>query len=186
MAALGDGEAAVAAARSDPPDVAVLDIRMPGLNGVQATRQIVGAGQPGRPVSVLILTTYGGDDLVYQALRAGAAGYLLKDHAPVHLVSAVRAVAIGEGWLDAAVTRAVISNIATQPVDAGLHQIAGLTDRERDVWLLLAQGRSNAEIALTLSIGLGTVKTHVSHLLTKLGLRDRTQAAAAAYRAGLL
>jgi DNA-binding NarL/FixJ family response regulator len=189
----GDGRQAVELAHATRPDVVVMDVRMPGLDGVAATAAIVAAGLStagGTPVRVLILTTYHIDDAVYAALRAGASGFLLKDKAPADLVSAVRAVAGGAAWLDPVVARGLLDEFAarpgrdpTRPDPAAL---AGLTNREREVLALVARGLSNMEIAAHLVVGEATVKTHLGRVLTKLGLRDRAQAVAVAYRTGLV
>jgi DNA-binding NarL/FixJ family response regulator len=176
-----DGRQAVEAARALQPDVALLDIRMPELDGIEATRLLLGNGCATR---VVILTTFDLDQYVYDALQAGASGFLLKD-APAHqLVTAVRAAAAGDAVLAPSVTRRLLSDFARKAprVDA---PVESLTARELDVLRLLARGLSNAEIAAELFIGEGTVKTHVARLLTKLGVRDRLQAVVLAYRSGL-
>ena len=181
-----DGVDAVEAAGRAKPDVAVVDIRMPRLDGIEATRRIV--AKAGESVRVLILTTFGLDEYVYEALRAGASGFMLKDSPPEELVEAVRVVATGAALLDPAVTRSVIEEFARRSpgdeVDAP--RLAELTDRERDVLKLLTRGRSNAEIAADLVVSEATVKTHVAHVLMKLGVRDRVQAVIFAYEAGLV
>ncbi len=186
---VSDGAAAVAAAREHQPDVVVMDVRMPGVDGVHATRQICAdTFSSDQPVRVLILTAYHVDEAVYAALRAGASGFLLKDAAPQELVTATRIVAAGDAWLDPAVARELIKEFAARPqsdthtaVDLGL-----LTDREKDVLRHVARGLSNAEIADALVVTLATVKTHVSRLLLKLGLRDRAQAVMVAYETGFV
>jgi DNA-binding NarL/FixJ family response regulator len=193
VAEAGDGLAAIEAVERNRPDVAVIDVRMPRMDGVEATRHIVerfpltdGCEQP--PVSVLILTTYNLDEAVYASLRAGASGFLLKDAAPNELLEAVKALARGEGWLDPSVTRALLKEFATRP-DAGLPSAEALrllTPRESEVLALMAHAMSNAQIAAHLVIGEGTVKTHVSRILMKLGLHDRVQAVVVAFRAGLV
>ncbi|MFI7025995.1 response regulator [Micromonospora sp. NPDC049900] len=180
-----DGAAAVELARRIRPDVVLMDVRMPGTDGVAATRQITADAAE---VRVLVLTTYHVDDAVRAALRAGASGFLLKDAVPDELTMAVRAVAAGEAWLDPAVTRTLLTEFAAlgehrAPTTAELDR---LTDRERQVLVQMAHGLSNAEIAARLHIGDATVKTHVGRVLMKLGLRDRAQAVAAAYRGGLM
>jgi DNA-binding NarL/FixJ family response regulator len=177
-----DGEHAVAAARRFGPDVVLMDIRMPRLDGLAATREILAATTPPR---VLILTTFDLDEYVYEALRAGASGFLLKNAPPEDLVEAIRIVGRGDALLDPAVTRRVIEAFAGEApaVEATLE---ALTPREREVLTLLARGLSNAEIAAELFLGTGTVKTHVAAILGKLGLRDRTQAAILAYESGLV
>jgi len=182
----GDGEDAVAEARRSLPDVVLMDIRMPVLDGIEATRRIVRA-QPG--TRVLILTTFGLDGYVYDALHAGASGFMLKDAPPEELVAAVRIVASGDALLAPAVTRAVIDEFARrQPVAEPTvpAAVAELTAREREVLDLLAGGLSNPEICAQLVISEATAKTHVAHILQKLGLRDRVQAVIYAYESGLL
>jgi DNA-binding NarL/FixJ family response regulator len=187
----GDGQQAVDLAASTRPDVVVMDIRMPGLDGVRATQAITSGGlvtAAGAPVRVLVLTTYHVDDTVYAALRAGASGFLLKDAAPVDLAAAVRAVAAGKAWLDPAVARGLLDDFLARP-EPGLPAPAALdalTAREREVLALVAHGLSNLDIAARLVIGEATVKTHLGRILMKLGLRDRAQAVAAAYRSGLV
>jgi DNA-binding NarL/FixJ family response regulator len=176
----------VDAARRAKPDVAVLDIRMPNLDGIEATRRIVHHG--GEGVRVLMLTTFGLDDYVYAALRAGASGFMLKDAPPEELIDAVRVVATGAALLAPAVTRSVIEEFARrspEPVDLPA-PVVELTEREREVLNLLTRGRSNAEIAADLVVTEATVKTHVAHVLMKLGVRDRVQAVIYAYESGLV
>jgi DNA-binding NarL/FixJ family response regulator len=180
-----DGRAAVELARRYRPAVALLDIRMPVLDGLQAARQIMGLGLPTR---VVILTTFGADDYVYEALRAGASGFLLKDAPAEQLVTAVRCVAAGDALIDPAITRRLIARfaLAARP-PAGLPaELRQLTPRELDVLRLLARGLSNAEIAAALVVEENTVKTHVSRMLGKLGLRDRVQAVVLAYQSGFV
>jgi DNA-binding NarL/FixJ family response regulator len=191
VAEAGDGRQALELAGRLQPDVVLMDVRMPDVDGVAATRQITADGfsssQDG-PVKVLILTTYHVDDAVYAALRAGASGFLLKDAAPAELVSAVRAVAAGEAWLDPAVARGLLTEFAARP-RAHLPDPTGLgqlTSREREVLGHVARGLSNAEIAKRLVVGEATVKTHFGRVLMKLGLRDRAQAVIAAYETGLV
>jgi DNA-binding NarL/FixJ family response regulator len=182
----GDGEDAVAEARRLRPDIVLMDIRMPVLDGIEATRRIVGA-QPG--TRVLILTTFGLDTYVYDALRAGASGFMLKDAPPEEIAAAVRIVASGEALLAPAITRAVIEEFARQsPAPAAPQPIAveELTPREREVLDLLARGLSNPEICETLVISEATAKTHVARILQKLDLRDRVQAVIYAYETGLV
>ncbi|MFC4147704.1 response regulator [Micromonospora mangrovi] len=184
-----DGAAAVELARAVRPDVLLMDVRMPGTDGVAATRVITADDSgPGPVVRVLILTTYHVDDAVRAALRAGASGFVLKDAAPAELTMAVRAVAAGEAWLDPAVARSLLTDFATlgAPAGPGSADLARLTDREREVLVQVAHGLSNTEIAGRLHIGEATVKTHLGRVLMKLGLRDRAQAVAAAYRTGLM
>ena len=191
VAEAGDGRQAVDLAVAIGPDVVVMDVRMPVLDGVRATEEIVSAGlvtAAGQPVRVLILTTYHVDDAVYAALRAGASGFLLKDKAPADLVAAVRAVAAGAAWLDPVVARGLLDEFAARPAEVlpAPATLAALTNREREVMALVAEGLSNREIARRLVVGEATVKTHLGRILTKLGLRDRAQVVAMAYRTGLV
>jgi DNA-binding NarL/FixJ family response regulator len=183
----GDGTEAVALARKQRPDVILMDIRMPHLDGLEATRVICGAEETG-DVRVLILTTFDLDEYVYAALRAGASGFLLKDTPPAELLAAVRVVAAGEALLAPAVTRRLIAEFARRPEPAGLPGALpeGLTEREREVLALVARGLSNTEVAAELRVGLATVKTHVSHLLSKLHARDRVQLVVLAYESGVV
>jgi DNA-binding NarL/FixJ family response regulator len=179
-----DGREAVDAARASKPDVAVLDIRMPQLDGIEATRRIVAA--LGDDVRVLMLTTFGLDDYVFDALRAGASGFMLKDAPPEELLDAIRVVAGGSGLLAPAVTRSVIAEFArSSPGAEASPRLEELTSREREVLVQLTHGRSNAEIAEDLVVSEATVKTHVAHVLMKLGVRDRVQAVIFAYECGL-
>jgi DNA-binding NarL/FixJ family response regulator len=181
-----DGAAAVESAARLRPDLVVMDIRMPGMDGLAATRLITAAEDAPK---VLVLTTFDLDAYVFEALRAGASGFLLKDADPDELLSAVRVIAAGEALLDPAVTGRLIAAFATgraaetppQPAE-----LAALTPRERDVLTLIAEGLSNAEIAGRLGVGVGTVKTHVNALLAKIGVRDRVQATILAYDVGLV
>ena len=186
VAEAGTGLEAVDVARAHRPDVVLMDIRMPELDGLQATARIV--TELGEAVRVLILTTFEPDEYVYRALRAGASGFVLKDIPPEQLVAAVRTVAQGGALLAPSVTRRLIGRFAEQrTVDGALAQrVEQLTDRERDVVVAVARGLSNAEIAQQLYIGAATVKSHVSSVLTKLGLRDRAQVVVFAYEAGLV
>jgi DNA-binding NarL/FixJ family response regulator len=181
----GDGVDAVEAAARAKPDVALMDIRMPRLDGIEATRRIV--SRAGEGVRVLILTTFGLDEYVYEALRAGASGFMLKDSPPEELVDAVRVVSTGAALLAPAVTRSVIEEFTRrsprQKVDSP--RLAELTERELEVLTLLTRGRSNAEIAADLVVSEATAKTHVAHVLMKLGVRDRVQAVIFAYECGL-
>ena len=182
-----DGLQAVDAARARAPDVAVLDIRMPHLDGIEATRRIVAALGP--RIRVLMLTTFGLDDYVFDALRAGASGFMLKDAPPEELVEAIRVVAGGAALLAPAVTQSVIAEFARRSpaVDPDASpRVQELTEREREVLMLLTRGRSNAEIAAELVVSEATVKTHVAHVLMKLGVRDRVQAVIFAYETGLV
>ena len=181
-----DGDDAVRLARSLRPDVVLMDIQMPRLDGVEATRQIV--AEPGTDTRVVILTTFERDEYIFEALRVGASGFLLKNAPPEELLHAVRMVADGNALLSPSVTRRVIEQYATTtPVSKHVKDsLAGLTDREREVLCSLASGKSNAEVATTLYVSEGTIKTHVSHILTKLALRDRMQAVVFAYESGLV
>jgi len=181
-----DGDDAVRLARSLRPDVVLMDIQMPRLDGVEATRQIV--AEPGTSTRVVILTTFERDDYIFEALRVGASGFLLKNAPPEELLHAVRVVADGNALLSPSVTRRVIGQYATTiPVSQHVEDnLARLTDREREVLCSLASGKSNAEVASSLYVGEGTVETHVSHILTKLALRDRMQAVVFAYESGLV
>jgi DNA-binding NarL/FixJ family response regulator len=183
-----DGEAAVAAARECRPDVVLMDIRMPVLDGVAATRRITAPGPGLHRPRVLILTTFDLDDYVFEALRAGASGFLLKDAPAAELVHAVRVVAAGEGLLAPSVTRRLIAEFAARPRPDRPKpaRLAALTPRETDVLRLIARGRSNSEIAEDLVVAEQTVKTHVGRILAKLDLRDRAQAVVFAYETGLI
>jgi DNA-binding NarL/FixJ family response regulator len=176
----GTGTSAVAQARELNPDVIMMDIQMPGMDGITATRQLRGC-------KILVLTTFGTDDHVAQALRAGASGFLLKDATPEQLIHAIRVVAGGEALLDPAITRNLIRRVLpalTTP--EAPPRFDALSDRETQVLRLIAQGMTNAEIAALLVVSEATVKTHVSRLLAKLDLRDRVQAVVAAYQHGLV
>jgi len=186
-----DGRAAVEAARRLRPDVVVMDIRMPVLDGIEATRQIAGPDAE-TPAKVLMVTTFNVDEYVYEALRAGASGFLLKDAPPAELVDGIRTIARGESLLAPSVTRTLIGRYAerVRPTDTSRRArdevVRSLTPREREVLEQLAAGLSNAEIARELVITPETVKTYVSRILAKLGLRDRVQAVVLAYRVGLV
>lgn len=181
-----DGRAAVDLARRLVPDVVVMDVRMPVLDGIEATRLLAGAGVE-RPVKVLVVTTFNLDEYVYEALRAGASGFLLKDAPAGQLLAGIRTVASGAALLAPEVTRQLVGRYAAR-IRPAEHTPAvdGLTPRELEVLRLIADGRSNSEIAATLVISQETVKTYVSRLLAKLGLRDRVQAVVYAYRRGLV
>jgi DNA-binding NarL/FixJ family response regulator len=178
-----DGDEALQLVAAHRPDVALLDVRMPRCDGIQATRRIA-AEQP--ETKVLVLTTFGQDEVVFEALQAGAAGFLLKDTRPEDLLAAVHAVAAGESRLDPAVTAAVVSHVRRHGVRSASHAVDRLTAREREVLVLIARGLSNAEVAAELVVTTGTVKTHVASLLAKLGARDRVQAVIAAFESGLV
>jgi DNA-binding NarL/FixJ family response regulator len=181
----GDGLAGIALAAELAPDVVCMDVQMPGLDGLEATRRIV--ENPDAP-AVLVLTTFDRDDYLFRALEAGASGFLLKTSSPEQLVEAVRVLASGDALLSPAVTRRVIERFgsggAASEVDD--EAIAELTERESDVYRLMADGLSNAEIASALYVGEATVKTHVSNILQKLGVRDRVQAVVRAHRSGFV
>ncbi|MBL7497819.1 response regulator transcription factor [Frankia sp. CNm7] len=175
-------EAVRQSARTDPT-VILMDIRMPELDGLRAAREILGVNAAAR---ILILTTFDLDEYIYEALRAGASGFVLKDDPPEQLIAAIRTVAAGDALLSPAVTRRVISQFVRVPPPAPPAELGDLTARERDVFQLIALGLSNAEIGRELFIGEGTVKTHVTHVLQKLDLRDRVQAVVLAYQSGLV
>jgi DNA-binding NarL/FixJ family response regulator len=186
VAEAGTGDEAIAAARTHQPDVILMDIRMPGIDGLEATARIVDDAD--WPVRVLILTTFEPDEYVYRALRAGASGFVLKDIPPEQLPVAVRTVAEGGALLAPSITRRLIGRFARQlSVDTAMGgRLERLTERERDVLVAVARGANNAEIGEQLFIGDATVKSHVSSILTKLGLRDRTQMVVFAYESGLV
>ena len=184
----GDGASAVELARRLRPDVVLMDIRMPGMDGIQATRALAGPGVE-EPVKVLILTTFGLDEYVVESLRAGASGFLLKDAPPEDLVEAIRIVAAGEALLAPSVTRRLLDRVASRLPPANedtIPALSQLTEREMEVLKLMARGMSNAEIAEKLVVSETTVKTHVSRVLAKLDLRDRVQAVILAYETGLV
>jgi DNA-binding NarL/FixJ family response regulator len=178
----GDGVEAVAAARRLAPDVVLMDIRMPKLDGIEATRQLATGGRP----AVLILTTYDLDEYVFEALQAGANGFLLKDAPPDDLVAAVRTVARGDALLAPSVTRRLIAEFTTRKRPRPDATLPALSQRETEVLKLVARGMSNGEIAQELFLGEATVKTHVGSLLAKLGCRDRVQLVVRAYESGLV
>ncbi|NBM16877.1 response regulator transcription factor [Streptomyces sp. GC420] len=180
-----NGREAVGQVAALRPDVVLMDIRMPEMNGLEATREIVAADGDAK---VLVLTTFDLDEYVFQALRAGASGFLLKDASARQLAEGVRVVADGEALLAPAVTRRLITEFTRlgSPKQPALEQVGDLTERETEVLVLIAQGLSNAEIAAHLVVAESTIKTHVSRILVKLGLRDRTQAAVFAYEARLV
>ena len=178
----GTGAEAVRLARDTGADVVVMDIRMPGMDGIEATRLINAGTHP----QVLVLTTFDEDDYVYGALRAGASGFLVKDMALEDILTAIRVVAAGDAMIAPGVTRRLIGQFAGQHrSDRKARELTGITDREREVLRLVGLGMSNAEIGATLFITAGTAKTHVAHLLAKLGARDRVQLVITAYQAGL-
>ncbi len=186
VAEAGDGAAAIEIARTHRPDVILMDIRMPEMDGIAATKAIVDSAD--WPVKVLILTTFDPDEYVYKALQAGASGFVLKDISPEDLVAAVRTVADGGALLAPSVTRRLISRFAAPPsLDSSVvSRLDRLTSREREVLVAVAAGSSNIEIAEDLFVGAATVKSHVSSILTKLGLTNRAQAVAFAYESGLV
>jgi DNA-binding NarL/FixJ family response regulator len=187
----GDGAEAVAMARVLQPDIVVMDVLMPAMDGVEATRRITGddfSADRDKPVKVLILTTYNLDENVYAALRAGASGFLLKDAAPADLVRAIDSIYKGDGWLDPQVTSKLLREFAARPERylPTPAELAELTARERQTLVLVAHGLSNREIADRFVISEATVKTHFGRILMKLELRDRAQAVAVAYQCGLV
>ena len=181
-----DGAKAVAAERALRPDVTLMDIQMPVMDGLTATRQITDPAREG-PSRILILTTFERDEYIFEALRSGASGFLLKNAPPEDLIAAVRIVADGNALLAPSVTRRIIEEFARRPAaPTRTDDLTTLTDREAGVLRLLARGMTNAEIADRLCVGESTIKTHVSNVLTKLGLRDRVQAVVFAYETGLV
>lgn len=179
-----DGRESLELTRTLDPDVVLMDIRMPVLDGIEATRRLAAAEARAR---VLVLTTYGLDEYVYEALKAGATGFLVKTESPDRLVEGIRVVAAGEALLAPDITRRLIDSFVSRALpNAPPPKLEELTEREREVLTHVARGLSNAEIAGTLYVGDGTVKTHVSHVLSKLGLRDRVQAVVFAYECGLV
>ena len=185
VAEAGDGEEAVRAVRRLRPAVVLMDIRMPRMDGLEATRRIVADGAACR---VVMLTTFDTDEYVYAALRAGASGFLLKDVSPEHLIAAVRMVAAGDALLAPSITRRLIERfVRPQPGPAVTpKEVSSLTAREREVLILMARGLSNSELAAQLHLSDATVKTHVARILSKLDLRDRVQAVVLAYETGLV
>jgi len=191
VAEASDGDAAVRLARRHRPDVVLMDVRMPGLDGLEATRRLLDPGTregAGAPPRIVILTTFDLDEYVYAALRSGASGFLLKDVSPEHLVGAVRTVAVGDALLAPSITRRLVERYArpASGVDVAPEALASLTPRETEVFRLIARGMSNAEIAEQLIVSEATVKTHVAGVLAKLGLRNRAQAVVFAYESGLV
>ena len=182
VAEASNGKEAVEKAARFDPTVVLMDIRMPELDGLEATRRILAADPAAR---VLVLTTFDLDDYVYEALRAGASGFVLKDDPPEQLIAAVRTVASGDALLSPAVTKRVIGAFTRMPRPAPPTELDDLSAREREVFRLVARGLSNAQIGKELFIGETTVKTHVTHILSKLGLHDRVQAVVLAYQTGV-
>ena len=178
-----DGREAIALAAAERPDVVLMDVRMPGVDGIDATRTVTAVDDPPR---VLVLTTFDLDEVVYDALRAGASGFLLKDAPEERLVTAIRVVAEGGSLFAPAVTRRLIEEFARRPQPTSPPALATLTDRETEVLRLVARGLSNQEIGAELFVSENTVKTHVARVLMKLGLRDRVQAVVLAYESGLV
>ena len=181
----GDGREALAKARELQPDVVLMDIRMPELDGLEATRRLLAGAGSSR---VLILTTFDADEYVYEAMKAGASGFLLKDVRPEQLAEAVRTVAAGDALLAPAITRRLVEQFVRRPPPGAAKppELEQLTERELDVLVLIARGLSNSEIAAALFLTEATVKTHLTHILTKLSLRDRVQAVVLAYESGLV
>ncbi|MFA5809781.1 MAG: response regulator transcription factor [Thermoleophilia bacterium] len=182
VAEASNGLEAVAKAACFDPTVVLMDIRMPELDGLEATRRILAADDTAR---ILILTTFDLDEYVYEALKAGASGFVLKDDPPEQLIAAVRTVAAGDALLSPAITKRVIKEFARLPHHAPPKELGDLSERELDVFRLIARGLSNAEIGQELFIGHTAVKTHVTHILQKLNLRDRVQAVVLAYQTGI-
>ena len=183
----GTGLEAISLAVQEKPDVVLMDVRMPELDGIEATRRICGSPDTAA-VRVLILTTFDLDSYVYSALRAGASGFLLKDTPPAELLAAIRIIAAGDGLLSPTITRRLIAEFARSPVphESLPSTVDGVTDREREVLVHVARGLSNQEIAAALYLSLATVKTHIGRLLHKLGARDRAQLVIIAYESGLV
>jgi DNA-binding NarL/FixJ family response regulator len=186
VAEAADGREAVAAALKHRPDVVLMDIRMPEMDGLEATRRILAGSQGRGDVRIIMLTTFDLDQYVYAALAAGASGFLLKDVSPEHLVAAVRLVRCGDALLAPSITRRLVERFAPRSAGAGRAGLAALTPRELEVLGLVARGLSNAELAAALTLSEATVKTHVARILAKLQLRDRVQAVVLAYETGLV
>jgi DNA-binding NarL/FixJ family response regulator len=180
----GDGPQAIQQVLSTNPDIVLMDVRMPIVDGIEATRRLIERGSSAR---IIVLTTFGLDEYVVSALRAGASAFVLKEAPPEHILAAIHQVAAGRAIIDPAVAQTVIDELGRRPVRSELAASIGeLTPREREVLTLLARGLSNAEIATELVVGEGTVKTHVARVLSKLGVRDRVQAVVVAYEAGVV
>jgi DNA-binding NarL/FixJ family response regulator len=186
VAEAADGREAVAAALRHRPDVVLMDIRMPEMDGLEATRRILAAARDGDGPRIIMLTTFDLDQYVYAALSAGASGFLLKDVSPEHLVAAVRLVRCGDALLAPSITRRLVERFAPRPAGPGDAGLSALTPRELEVLGLVARGLSNAELAAALTLSEATVKTHVARILAKLQLRDRVQAVVLAYETGLV
>jgi len=191
VAEAANGPETLTQVRSHRPDVVLMDVRMPDADGIAVTRSIVNEGltvQSGQPIRVIILTTFHLDEYVHAALRAGASGFLLKEAAPTEITTAIRAVAAGDAWLNPTVTRRLIEKFAAQPETSAPTpaRMAQLTDREKEVLTLLAQGLSNVDVARKLSLSEATVKTYLAHVMTKLGVREKAHAVIAAYQSGLV
>lgn len=191
VAEAADGREGLTQIRAHRPDVVLMDVRMPGTDGVVATRTVTDeklTAHNGEPIRIIILTTYHVDEAVYAALHAGAKGFLLKDAAPTEIVAAIRAVVAGDAWLGPAVTRRLIDEFAARPEQntPTPAAMAQLTRREREVLTLLARGLSNADVAAQLFISEATVKTHLARVMAKLNVREKSQAVAAAYQTGLV
>jgi DNA-binding NarL/FixJ family response regulator len=182
-----NGREAIEQTRLRKPDVVLMDVRMPGMDGIEATRQLL-AGPAPAPARILVLTTFDLDEYVYEAMKAGASGFILKNTPPDQLADAIRTIAAGEALLAPSVTRRLIEEFVSRPRtdSAGPAEVAELTPREREVLTLIASGLSNSEIAARLVLSQATVRTHVNRILSKLALRDRTQAAVLAYETGLV
>lgn len=187
VAEAGDGAEAITAADRHRVDVVLMDVQMPRLDGLEASHRLLGRRRE-PPLRVIMLTTFDLDQYVFEALKAGASGYLLKSTPPEQLAPAIRTVAAGEALLAPSITRRLIEQFTSRPTSppGGPEELRELTPREREVLVLIARGRSNAEIAAELVLSQTTIKTHVAHLLAKLGLRDRTQAVVLAYESGLV
>ncbi len=181
-----DGEEAVRAVRRLQPDVVLMDVRMPGTDGLEATRRLLGDG--GGSCRVIMLTTFDLDEYIYAALQAGASGFLLKDVSPEHLIAAVRMVAAGDALLAPSITRRLVERFVRRDAASTVapRELSSLTVREREVLTLIARGLSNSELAARLHLSEATVKTHVARILSKLELRDRVQAVVLAYETGLV